>query len=204
MKTLSILEILGFSIILTGCGTDSRDLFGPGADFTEDGGIEADAAPQDPSVADDAGDPSDAQADAQADPGAGGTSSNGGRSAAGGRLATGGRAASGGASGGSPPVAEAGGAPQCAPVTHETGVGQTWVDCIPLSTYTATQAMRACQTWCAANVCQGSCWTAVACDTSVVLGQTEAGMTAWATGSGLVYQINGDTLSSCGVTGVWK
>jgi hypothetical protein len=32
----------------------------------------------------------------------------------------------------------------CPPVTHSNGLGQTWTDCVPLGTYNAAQAMKAC------------------------------------------------------------
>jgi hypothetical protein len=72
-------------------------------------------------------------------PGTGGGS--GGTPGTGGVVSTGGTVGTGGAS------VDAG----CALVTHTNGLGQTWQDCVPLSTYDKAQATKACEAWCAVN-----------------------------------------------------
>lgn len=62
-------------------------------------------------------------------------STGGSVAATGGTVATGGVVGTGGA-----PVADA-----CALVTHDNGLGQTWQDCVPLDTYNAEQALKACE-----------------------------------------------------------
>lgn len=200
MKTL---HLICCSFILTACGTDTENLFGRGAE-PDDAGAEAtaDAAPSGDATSNDAA-PSDAS-DADA--------FSGGRAGSGGRSGTGGVPAP--SSGGKPPVSDSGGspstssggAPACTPVVHETGLGQTWVDCVPRATYTVAQATRACETWCKTKSCTVPCRSLTACDVPVVAGETEGTMTGWGTGEGrgLVYQINPVLLSKCGALGAWN
>ena len=37
--------------------------------------------------------------------------------------------------------------------THHTGTGLTWTDCVSIGTYDSSEAMKACQVWCATNGC---------------------------------------------------
>jgi hypothetical protein len=41
----------------------------------------------------------------------------------------------------------------CAPVTHNTGLGQQWTDCVPLGTYNLEQALKACAAYCTSISC---------------------------------------------------
>lgn len=90
----------------------------------------------------------------QGDTGAGGASTveDGGLVVVGtgGRVATGGRPGTGGgvvvSSGGAETEVDAGRpADACTLVTHTSGIGLTWQDCVPLGTYNEEQAMRACK-----------------------------------------------------------
>jgi hypothetical protein len=127
--------------------------------------------------------------------GAGGTHSAG----AGGDGGLGGVGGVGGAGGSS-----TGGTGGCE-VTHDNGVGQTWQDCVPLGTYDNTQALKACEAWCAVVGC-ASCWTAPACNqTLVVMSEIESGgdttRIAWSRTSDAVWQVG--TLG-CISAGTWR
>lgn len=138
-----------FTLILTGCGEPfSTTLFH--AESSPDAGDVVDA-PQAAGGAPSSGGASHGtggsfQETGGSFHGSGGSSQSGGAStggapATGGVEATGGAAPTGGspATGGAPP-ADAG----CTPVTHDNGIGQTWIDCAPLGTYDENQAMKAC------------------------------------------------------------
>jgi hypothetical protein len=79
----------------------------------------------------------------------GGAPSSGGLSGSGGAVDVDGGHDSGGATGVGGEPADA-----CVLVTHSTGLGQTWQDCVPLGTYNEEQAMKACEAWCASG---GNC-----------------------------------------------
>lgn len=88
--------------------------------------------------------------------------------------------------------------------THQTGVGQTWNDCVPVGTHTTAQALQACATWCAAKGgCDGACFTGNVCNGSFVLGQVgDTAMTGWAV-NGDTVKVNPNTQSSCSHVGSW-
>lgn len=138
-----------------------------------------------------------------AEGGVGGDGGAGGMHSAG-AGGTGGDGASGGIGGAG---GNTGGTGGCELVTHDNGVGQTWQDCVPLETYNAEQALKACEAWCAAVGCSGvGCWTASACNqTLVVLGQVGSGddvtTIAWSRDSGSVWQSG--TLG-CISGGTWR
>ena len=58
------------------------------------------------------------------------------------------------------PILDAGACDGSGLVTHSTGVGQTWTDCVPLGTYTQAEAEAACRanggTSCVVNTCSGA------------------------------------------------
>lgn len=116
MRLIAILALL-----LAGCGGTSFSAL----DSAEDAGYDA------RHVDEDAGD---------AHIGAGGAPAAGGA-----RASTAGGAPAAGAPGAGGASTAAGGAPDaCTPVTHDNGVGQRWVDCVPLGTYNETEARKAC------------------------------------------------------------
>lgn len=126
-------------------------------------------------------------------PGTGGITNTGGVSNTGGQPDTGGAPATGGAGG-------------CAAVTHDTGLGQTWQDCVPSGTYNSSQAAKACAAWCEAKQCAG-CGTGSVCGEFVVLGtvsQVGPDITvAWSwlgSSSGAVLSVGS---SACPATGTW-
>lgn len=151
MKTLMCV----FLTLFTGCDpTDPFISFSPASNAGDGGGAPIISIDEDAGVAPDTG--------AGGTPGAGGVSSGGARvsgtgghvvSGAGGRasggvVSTGGIRVTGGAAGEANDAGnatDAGGAPDaCRLITHTSGVGMTWQDCVPLGTHNEDQAMKAC------------------------------------------------------------
>jgi len=128
------------------------------------------------------------------------TTSTGGTTA----VATGGSPATGGS-------LATGGASSCL-VTHSTGLGQTWEDCTTVGTHDATEAAKACETWCAASGCTGSC-TQLSLSSGTYIAEQEPTsngsiVTAWGyygTNTGNVFRIVYNPSPNAGaVVGTWN
>jgi hypothetical protein len=66
----------------------------------------------------------------------------------------------------------------CTPIAHSDGLGQTYLDCAPLGTYTQTTALEACTAW-TGNVHHCSVGI-IGCDTmDYVCGDTTVGTTGY-------------------------
>jgi len=64
-----------------------------------------------------------------------------------------------------------GAAKTCSGVIHDNGVGQVWIDCVPLRTYNIYQALMACSSY-TASTGSGDCHVAPGCGTAIHVVQT--------------------------------
>lgn len=89
---------------------------------------------------------------------------------------------------------------------HHTGTGLTWTDCVPVGTYDAAEALKACETWCAVNGCS-SCSTGSRCGIEYIVGQTatvaQMGWSWLAPNAGNAVSID-PTQPSCTLVGTWN
>lgn len=225
-KARRTLSLLVAAVVLSGCGADFTS-----TDWSaSDTGIEGDAGP----VLEGAGGAGN-DSDAAALPDAGEKGRGGVGASAGGGVGSGGRAhpaggapgAGGSSAGGS--VTGSGGAPSTssggsgtggAPlpcggvglVTHRTGTGLTWTDCVPEGTRDNAQAARACSTWCAVEGCAGACWEAQFCGVRYVVGQvglsgSDVVLRGWAweaPNAGDVVDVDPITQNRCTAVGTWN
>lgn len=161
--------------------------------------VDTDAGPV-PEAAADSGMGEDTGTDA----GTAGTGGTGGAGGSGGAGGTGGVTAGTGGAGGTIPCDGAGLS------THDNGVGQTWQDCVPPSTYTQDQATQACTAYCAANACTCSQSNLCSNDPGIT---AQIGIDApiiaiiwtWTPQGGNVMDVrNGNPSFTCTVAGTWN
>lgn len=143
-------------------------------------------------------------------PGAGGASSGGRAPAAGGTASAGGAPTAGGAAGTGGAAIPCDGAGIS---THDTGLGVSWQDCVPVGTHDVAQASAACNAWCAEHDCfshdpQNHCFTASCGGGSefwfgqtVAIAGPDAVLTGWSMSSGEVVHMT--VSGSCPVIGAW-
>jgi len=123
----------------------------------------------------------------------GGSSQTGGSPSTGGVLSTGGAPIETGGT----QATDAG----CTLVTHDNGAGQTWQDCVSLGTHDRTQAVKACEAWCAENGC--TCFAGNVCGEFRVLGHSADVMLGWSWEASNVVHVSASQ-TSCTVLDTWN